>query len=89
MKTKMIKVKRKHMLRGIARDPACCPIALAVAEEFVINAVKDIYVDVSQIYVDGILNFRPPKQVSNFIRKFDNDAIDRKTHPMFKFKLKY
>ena len=91
MKTKLIKVTKTNIKNGLTGDCHNCPVALAVRREF---RLKEHQVDVS----GGLINFcvkksvgyeyqdfEHPKEVAEFIDKFDSGE---KVKP-FSFVMKY
>ena len=71
MKT-LIPVTEEHIKNGKAKDPSCCPVALAVKERM---AVKDVFANCYTIrgdidYSHGFC-VRAPDSVYDFITKYD------------------
>lgn len=71
MKRILVKVRRKHIQKGWAKECAECPVALAVSDAGFDQA--SVYVDTIWFTDDQQRKFSDsPRSVVRFIRAFDN-----------------
>lgn len=80
-----IKVKRKHIRRGVRNSDECCPVALAIYQA---TGIADVSVIEDQAWIEDYV-VKLPKKVNRFIDRFDGGKSRRKMKPFsFKFKFK-
>lgn len=62
-----IKIKRKHIFKGVPADTECCVIACALKDA----GYKGVDVDHGHIRADGI-KYTPTKEMTELMKKFDS-----------------
>lgn len=65
-----VSVRQKHIDAGMRQMGQCCPIALAIREQYCIASV-DIMVSRDRAYIHGGV-YKMPDSAIDFVRKFDD-----------------